>query len=119
MPTYTKTTWVNGTAPGINATRLNNIETGIETATNITGQTSTTNTGWTATTEAGFSLRKDIAIAGVTSTMFCDIMFIGASYTIALNAHIGYATTYNGGITLYSDYTPSGTVTFDYVITKG
>ena len=27
---YTKTTWVNGGAPGINATRLNNMETGIE-----------------------------------------------------------------------------------------
>ena len=31
---YTKTTWVNGTSPAINATNLNNIESGIENATN-------------------------------------------------------------------------------------
>ena len=42
---YTKTTWVNGTAPAINATNLNNIETGIDSATTrldvLEAQTST------------------------------------------------------------------------------
>ena len=57
MPTYTKTTWVNGSVPAVSATNLNKIETGIDTATAITGQTSTTNPGWTATTDAGFAVK--------------------------------------------------------------
>lgn len=119
MPTYTKTTWVNGSVPAVSATNLNKIENGIDTATAITGQTSTTNTGWTATTDAGFAVKKDVAITGVLSTMYADILFTTASFTIAQDANIGYATTYNGGVTLYADNAPSGTVTFDYVISKG
>ena len=51
--------------------------------------------------------------------MYADILFTTASFTIAQDANIGYATTYNGGVTLYADAAPSGTVTFDYVISKG
>lgn len=40
MPKYTKTTWVNGTSPAINATNLNKIETGIEAAIVQDGSTS-------------------------------------------------------------------------------
>lgn len=40
MPKYTKTTWVNGTSPAINATNLNKIEDGIEAAIVQDGSTS-------------------------------------------------------------------------------
>lgn len=119
MPTYTKTTWVNGSAPAVSASNLNKIENGIETATAFTGQTSTTNTGWTATTTAGFAQFKDVPITGVTAAMFPSIAFTTATYTIALDANMTLCSTYAGGIRLFADSVPTGTVTFDYVVTRG
>jgi len=120
MPTYTKTTWVNGSAPAVNATNLNKIETGIETATPLTGQVATGTTSWTTTTTAGFARFKDVAIAGVTATMYPEVFFTAASYTIAQDAEIGpYCETYAGGIRLFAQSIPTGTVTFDYVVVRG
>lgn len=56
---YTKTTWVNGTAPAINATNLNKIETGIEDAHNGTilfplGSATTPSITFTGDIDTGF-----------------------------------------------------------------
>lgn len=106
-----------GTPAG--AGNFNKIENGIETATPLTGTASTTNTGWVATTEAGFFFKKDIAITGVLSTMYPQIFFSVATYSIANLANVSLAVTYNGGVTLYATTTPSGTISFSYIMTKG
>lgn len=119
MPTYTKTTWVNGSSPAVSASNLNKIEGGIETATPITGQVATSTASWTTTTTAGFARFKDVAIAGVTTTMYPTVAFTTASYVTAVDANIALCETYAGGIRLYADAVPSGTVTFDYVVIRG
>jgi hypothetical protein len=118
LPTYNKTAWINGSAPAVSANNLNKIEAGIDLATTITGQTSATTASWTATTDAGFAVKKNISIAGVTSTMRVDVLFIPQSFAGAQDANVGYATTYDGGITLYADNTPSETLFFDYTVVK-
>jgi hypothetical protein len=116
---YTKTTWVNSSAPPINATNLNKIEDGIEKATDIIGQESVTTTSWTATTVSVFLQKKDVSITGVTSNDFPIIAFNAESFEDAFDAGITYIESFNGGITLYADEIPASTLTFDYVITKG
>jgi hypothetical protein len=109
---------VNGSAPAVSANNLNKIESGIDLATTITGQTSVTTASWTATTDAGFAAKKNVTIAGVTSTMRAEVLFIPQSFAAAQNANVGYATTYDGGITLYADNAPSETLFFDYIVVK-
>lgn len=85
----------------------------------IRGSASTDNTGWTTTTTAGFAQFKDVPITGVTAAMFPSIAFTTATYTIALDANMTLCSTYAGGIRLFADSVPTGTVTFDYVVTRG
>lgn len=118
VPTYTKTTWVNGSAPAVSASNLNKIEKGIENATQLTGRASTAATGWNATTLYGFRFRKDVAIAGVTSAMYANVLFTPSSLELANTANVAYAETYAGGITLYADTTPTDTIVFDFICTR-
>jgi hypothetical protein len=83
------------------------------------GSASTNASSWSSTTAGGFSVKKNVAIVGVTINDYPEISFNLATYTIAQNASITYVETYAGGITLYATATPSGTVTFNYVIIKG
>jgi hypothetical protein len=83
------------------------------------GFTSTNTSSWASTTAGGFTVKKDIAITGVIADDYPDVAFNLDTYTIAQNASLTYVEAYAGGITLYGSATPSGTVSFDYVIIKG
>jgi hypothetical protein len=72
MPKYTKTTWVNGSSPAINATNLNKIENGIEAA--IVQDGSTSMSGQFITI-AGSATTPSIAPTGDSNT---GIFFSGA-----------------------------------------
>ena len=86
----------------------------------IRGQTSTGTASWTTTTTAGFARTKDVPITGVTASMYPEVFFTSTSYTIAMDAEIGpYCEAYAGGIRLFAQSIPTGTVTFDYVVIRG
>jgi hypothetical protein len=85
----------------------------------VTGFTSTGTASWASTTAGGFTVKKDIAIAGVTASDYPEVAFNLSTYAVAQNALLTYVETYAGGITLYGVSTPSSTVSFDYVILKG
>ena len=116
---YVKTTWVNGSAPPINATNLNKIEEGIEQATPLIGFLSVGTTTFTTSSLAGFPVKAEITISNVTTLDVPFINFTTSSYLIAEDAGIKLAETYAGGVILYAENTPSNTVSFDYVIVKG
>lgn len=62
---YTKTTWVEGSAPGITAARLNNMENGIaEADTRMGGVKVYGNAAYTDSISAGATLTKSIPLGG-------------------------------------------------------
>jgi len=85
----------------------------------ITGFTSTNTSSWISTTDGGFSFKKDIAIANVTTSDYPEVHFNLSTYSVAQDAIISYVDAYAGGITLYSRFIPTNTVSFDYIILKG
>jgi hypothetical protein len=85
----------------------------------ITGFTSTGTSSWISTTDGGFSFKKDVAIANVTASDYPEVHFNLSTYSIAQDAIISYVDAYAGGITLYSKFLPTNTVSFDYIILKG
>ena len=85
----------------------------------VKGSLSTNNSSWVASGNAELPYKKNIAISGVTTSDVPSVAFNNATYAIARGADMAYVETYNGGITLYAGVVPSGTVTFDYLITKG
>ena len=95
------------------------LQTQIDDATPIVGQTSTDTSGWTSTSTAGFTQKKDVAITGVTADDYPSVFFVAGSYVAAKDAEITFVEAYAGGITLYATAVPASTLTFDYVITKG
>ena len=85
----------------------------------IWGQISTDTTGWNATTSGGFAVSKNVAITGVTATMYPSIYFTNATFDVANKAGIGAVDSYAGGVTLFAMVAPTATVTFNYVIIRG
>lgn len=85
----------------------------------LKGQLSVTNSSWVASGNATFPYKKGVAISGVTTSDTPSLAFTAATIGIARDADMAYVETYGGGIILYAGKVPSGTVTFDYLITKG
>lgn len=80
---------------------------------------SVTNASWIASGNAEYPFKKNAAITGVVAADYPTmIAFTAATIAIANAAGIGYVECYAGGVTLFAKSMPSGTVTFDYVITK-
>lgn len=114
---YTKTTWVNDTTPAINATNLNNIETGVENAHDkkpyvvIDSQASGTQTLNSTTTivvnldsetysDANYSLSSDIVTLSAAGTYL--VMF-----QVSINT-VSNVSTARDGWAAWVEYEPSG-----------
>jgi hypothetical protein len=113
--TYTKTTWVNGTAPAISATNLNNMEDGIEAGLRAFVYLPAEAAYLPATNPAVFN---DVAGA----TTYAGWSFLAFDKTTAQTAVWRVPVPgYNGGnitVTAYSkpQTTPAGAVTLQYNI---
>lgn len=123
MP-YTKTTWVNNSAPAIDATNLNKIETQYETAQTdfapLTGSGTVVTSSWTSSTAvSGFNVSATVTTTPSSVTYIPFVNFTTGSYSIAKTAGITLAVSDASGFVLYGTSTPSGTVSFNYVYVKG
>jgi hypothetical protein len=47
------------------------------------------------------------------------VNFTLSSLPVAIGAGVSYVESYAGGITLFANGVPTGSVTYDYVIVKG
>jgi hypothetical protein len=120
---YTKTTWVDGSAPALGATNLNKLETQYETAqadfAPIVGTASVASSSWTASSTAGFEFRAVATTSPSSATYVPIVNFTLASYQSALDAGIGFVESTASGIVLYAASQPTVTINFDYVYIKG
>lgn len=67
---------------------------------------------------AGMSYRKIIPITGVTATDTVGFYPTLATKQIAQDANVSHIESYTGGVYLYSESIPSGSITFDYRVVK-
>jgi len=120
---YSKTTWVNGSAPALSATNLNKIETQYETAqadfAPIVGTASVTTTSWTTDSTAGFTFRAVATTSPSSATYVPTVNFALASYVAAVDAGISFVQSTASGIILRAVSKPTVTINFDYVYIKG
>ncbi len=115
---------LSGTPTAPTATTATN-NTQLATTAFVRGQTlrgtgvNVTSASWVASGNAEYPFRKDALIAGVVAADYPTLVaFNAATIAIANAANIGYVECYAGGIRLFAKTAPTGTVTFDYVITK-
>jgi hypothetical protein len=83
------------------------------------GQLTVTNASWVVGTYGTYTHRREVAITGVVATDTPLVFFTLATKQIAQVSNISHVESYAGGIYLYSNGVPSGSVTFDYRILKG
>jgi len=90
---YIKTTWVNGSAPPINASNLNKIEDGIDNATPILGQETVSTASWQSSHKPAFPFINNVPITGVTANDVPVANFTVDSLPDAQDAIVGFVET--------------------------
>ncbi len=86
----------------------------------LKGTITVDNTNWVSGSYGeGMAYRKQVPIAGVTSAEFPIIAFDLSTKEVANDARTTHVKSYNGGIYLYSESIPTGSITFDYRVIRG
>ncbi len=84
------------------------------------GRITVDNSSWIKGSYGGdYSYRKSVLITGVTGEDTVGFYPILASKLIAQDANVSHIESYNGGIHLYSESIPTGSIVFDYRIIRG
>lgn len=116
MAVYTAPTFSNNTSPAINATNLNNLAKCAEGNQSLVYQNRTVATSAFSAdaTYANWPYRAAIAITGVTTSMVPTVVFAPDDAASGMFANV--ASTYNGGVYIYANAIPAGTITIPTIV---